>query len=350
MIRFFSLFLILAALTATSYATPGSPFHVGPEAAIVEANGILLTAQEGPQPPPKRVIHLWVDPHYGSDSALSTGGVDIGADELSENPVGGYRFGTTSFINLTNARQNLPPQNVVTDMDNKYLWFFGPPTNIAPAPTNRPLRPWFRSIDHLSGAPANYTTGGATPPWFGSWSFGAGNYYVPSFADITPHLMPDFHPWHHTVPNQLSWPSWPVWQSCLNGNVLLYADPTEQIINPPGTYKGGNNIFQWLDLTWTVNTPPVSLIRTFGTNPVFRLDPMNVPTTKLDLDKYDEWRRGYDTSAPSDDRYDTFLSTFTGSNQTSYPALRYSLENFLRPPFSPSLTDTNLQSFMVIIE
>ena len=74
MIRLFSLFLILAALTATSYATPGSPLNDGPEAAIVAANGLLLTAQEGPQPPPTSVIPLLVHPPYGSTPQPPPGG------------------------------------------------------------------------------------------------------------------------------------------------------------------------------------------------------------------------------------------------------------------------------------
>jgi len=46
---------------------------------------------------------------------------------------------------------------------------------------------------------------------------------------------------------------------------------------------------------------------------------------------------------------DTLLPTFTTTGMT-YTALRYSLENREHPLWTASLSDTNVQTFMVVVE
>jgi len=231
-------------------------------------------------------------------------------------------------------------------MDNKYQWFLGPPTGTLgsitiPAPTNTNM-PYFRSVDHLGSGPANYVTaGGYKAPWFSTWSFSqATGYYAPTVADTTPHLLDDIHPWWKQL---IFVPSNPIWQACNTlYNPYLYTDPTVGRINPTGSYKGGLGLYQWLDVTFTTGTPAANLIQQFNTIILFRGN----PSLNVKLDRYDSWGRGYDSRAATM-LVDTFLPTYTGSSMT---ALRYCLENRLKPAFTSALTDTNLQSYMDIVE
>lgn len=71
------------------------------------------------------------------------------------------------------------------------------------------------------------------------------------------------------------------------------------------------------------------------------------------LTSYDTWCRAY--SGTLVQKYETFLPTFTGSGinglgTKAYTSLRYALEHFVQPPWTTNLTDTNIQSFRVIVE
>jgi len=289
--------------------------------------------------------------NHGSFYPNNGVGIDIGADELGQLLAVGYRFGTTNFMDVPNS--NNP---IYSAMDNKYLWFLGPPTglniggsNTVPAPIHQ-TGPVFRAIDHILSQPTNYFVQPPPPsrttyaPWFSPWSFtNASTYYFPTVADITPHLLDDPHPWW-TPPAtlNLSNAANPIWQSCIaQFNPWLYVDPSFGRINPPGAYKGDGTNYQWLDSTWTITATPASkLIQLFGVVVSFRT------STNGTLGRYDAWGRGHKTFLPTD-TVDKFKPTYKGTNMV---ALRYCLENYIYPPFTSALTDTNLQSFLVLVK
>ena len=279
---------------------------------------------------------------YGNSGGF---GIDIGADELGQLVVAGYRFATTSFLRVLSLTGG-----VTKVMDNKYQWFLGPPTGsiggvTVPAPGNTKM-PYFRAVDHLGTGPANYTAGTYYPPWFATWSFSnATTYYYPTVADITPHLLDDPHPWW-TPPStlNLSNATNPIWQSCIaQFNPWLYTDPTFGRVNPAGSYKGNGTNYQWLDLTWTVTSnSPLTLVQPFDLVISFRNNQQG-----LQLRQYDSWGRGYDSFYPAL-KVDTYKPTFANSGTRT--SVRYCMENKDRPAFTSVLTDTNLQSHMVLVE
>jgi len=299
------------------------------------------------------------------------GGIDIGADELGQLVVAGYRLGTTSFFDIKSGSSLLGPG--VTPMNNKYLWFLGLPVNQIPVTaqfTLNPNRPYYRGVSHLAGPATNYidspTATTYYSPWFDNWSFGAPtgnpNYYLPSYADITPHLLPDFHPWWGKA--TINKAANPIWQDCIPGyNIALYSDPSENVIHAPGIYAGdpsGSPTYQFLDLTWQVagGPAPATLIHQFGANPYSTGSGSSQQWPRLFRDgkagqgfgasitlvQYTDWclgRNGHSTTV------DTLLPTTSG---TSTLALRFSLENRDRPTWTANLSDTNVQSFMVLVE
>ncbi len=271
-------------------------------------------------------------------------GIDIGADELGQLLTVGYRFGTTSFMRVL----TLPSGANV--MDNKYQWFLGPPTGslggvTVPAPGNVNM-PYFRAVDHMGAGPANYTTGTYYAPWFSTWNLSnASTYYFPTVADITPHLLDDFHPWWNPPSTlNLSNAANSIWQSCIaQFNPWLYSDPSSGRVNPAGAYKGNGTNYQWLDLTWTVTSnTPLTLVQQFNVVINFRNNQAGVR-----LRQYDNWGRGYDTNFPSL-KVDTYKPTYAFAS--SRTALRYCLESKDRPAFTSSLNDTNLQSHRVLVQ
>jgi len=271
--------------------------------------------------------------------------IDIGADELGQMISAGYRFGTRSFLKLVSS--NLPAG--VKAMDNRYHWFLGVPDTLTLGtgfPQISPIN--FQQINHLAGPPAAYQYGAPLTyegPWFDTWTLTASTYYNPKMIDISPHLLPDIHPWWtSTLPG---WPTNPIWQWCVPSsgyNASLYLDPTVGIINPPGTYQGGGwqGVPKWQYLDMPGLTPPVGI---FGQNVTFR------PTTKSwNTTNFDPWCRSHNNKPT--EVMDTFLATFTTpvGGTTTYVGLRYSLEPWGKPLWTPNLTDTNVQTFMVIVD
>lgn len=162
--------------------------------------------------------------------------VDVGADELDLNIVAGYRAGTTMFV-----------FEDLSDFGNDYQFYLCPPEALAgpagPSPTG-PISPPI----HTAWMPV---TG-----WSGDLA-SAASYYQPFYVDITPHLLPDIHPFHS--PPSFVYPTNIFWQYCPPNdsfqNQYLYADPTVGIINPTGAYPvtTSSNGFNWID----VDAPPV---------------------------------------------------------------------------------------------
>ncbi|MCA8957135.1 MAG: hypothetical protein KDC87_13755 [Planctomycetes bacterium] len=225
--------------------------------------------------------------------------IDIGADEMGELIVAGYRFGTTSFLHATsnvvlpsnpNALSPLP-------MDNRYLWYIGPPTQNTSFVVQSQATPQLRMVDWPSRQgscsttpvtlgwlhyPLNYVTASPMPPsvpWFSPpsvtgigmancapngglffepWRFTSrttpvtcAGFYVPTFADVTPHLLPDVHPWWHVALGNS--PVNPIWWSCSSlYNSLLYVNPWTNRVNPPGSAAMGGSV--------TVTGPPSSTL------------------------------------------------------------------------------------------
>ena len=286
------------------------------------------------------------------------GGIDIGADELGELIIAGYRYGTTSFLALTGDRlpMTTPP---IPGMDNKYVWHLGPPTMIPAAnpigPTPRTwLRPWFRSTDHLASPPPNYyqASNGYYPSWFAPWNFGNVTYYNSRVVDVVPHLIYDLHPWWSLVgPSSCN----PIWQTTNPSvNLALYLDPGEQVINPPGSYIGDGIGLRWLDLTWQGGTlTPYALLAGFGGQQSISF--RGAPNAWF-ITNFDVWCRGGVGVYP---RHDTMPPTFVGATQNQIVAVRYTVEEGFPGPnnappsgarFTPGLGATNAQTFLVAVE
>jgi len=249
---------------------------------------------------------IWDHPHYTTPPGGS-GGIDIGADELGGLVIGGYRFATTSFFELSQMPY------LVSPCDNKRLWYFGPAGNSIPSP----YAPW----------PDFSAVGTGAIPWQGLWSFGTPLvYYSPTQMDISPHLFGDIHP--HWGVNQAANCNWIY---CTVGwlyNQSLFLDPAYGVINPPGSYPTINATHTWIDLAG-------------GNAQVFRPD-----TTVVNLHiGYDAWCRAKSINQRV---VHVFPSTLSGGNILAW---RYSIEhNSNGPSWSSALTDRNLQSFMVRVK
>ena len=279
--------------------------------------------------------------------------VDIGADDLAQLVIAGYRFGTTSFIKVSKSTSPL-----INKMENQRFWYLGPPTGMTYAtnktvPAPFPLKPRYRTVDHLTGnPPQNYVASGSStvyPPWWSPWSFQKStNYYFPEVTEIVPHLLDDPHPWWTSSQTLgFSRATNPIWQSCIaQYNLGLYADPTFGRVNPPGSYKGDPSLaYQWLDLTWTItNNSPLSLIQFFDYAIPFRTP------QSFRIDKFDAWSRGFDDSKAVKPVVSVFPPT-TPSNSNQPLALRFAVAHQLAPFSNPlDYTQSNLQSFLVYIE
>jgi hypothetical protein len=156
--------------------------------------------------------------------------MDIGADEVGELIAVGQRFGTTHFF------EDGPPTGPV--QDNKYVWWFGPNHSPGGNPPNQNLRPDF------------------TYNWPDQWYYATipgRPYYGPSFCDISPHLLPDVHPWWFGLVGGPTNPIWQFWRFPGVYNAALYVAPLVGVINPPGALFGyinpnpPNQQYRWLD-------------------------------------------------------------------------------------------------------
>ncbi len=192
-------------------------------------------------------------PAYSNTGAGPVGsiGIDIGADELGELVVAGYRFGTTGFLRLAQAdADNSGP----IPIDNSTIVYLGPPSALSPlalppAPVPQPdyrsindggtanagwfpnypqpyaaglqrtwlsgegplpdflsnnsiSRPYYAIRAQGSGRtqpfptiPNLYQGGGTAPYWLVIAISEVGQSYRATAADITPTLLPDIHPW-----------------------------------------------------------------------------------------------------------------------------------------------------------
>lgn len=364
--------------------------------------------------------------------------IDLGADELGDLIVAGYRWGTTSFVTLQAAD---PANGVFTNAAgsqsaNEWQWYLGPvttgaPPGLPPAPLASSFlreQPFFRSYkDTASGLswagmffdwPAGYRTPHLGVPgvddgvtWISTesdlpplvfrrpWRFPAPaapaapacsantcpggtltaswyDVYHATNADVTPHLIPDLHPWwsqmtatigagtSNFVPASLVF-----WQSCLGAglfNQALYGwfvpgsfpRSTASAINPPGTLQGGLasvGSFDWLDASSYAaqGLPTVDFVRFRQWETTPRITgPTPLP---LVIDDFDSWCRGHDLAAPVSQftiehrlPSTSVIPSFPGGGPAVPICIRFSLEFATSGAFSA--TGKNLQSFTALID
>ncbi len=275
---------------------------------------------------------IYSGPNHGRE-------IDVGADELGDSIIAGMRFATTSFLRYP-VEEPIQRRPV---MRNEFYWFLGPPKTKVGSSVPYPPRPLHRGVSHLGNPPTpiptayNYSVpSGRLPPWFDAWGFddAARSYYNPYLVEIMPHLLPDGHPWWH---QQLgaTWPSNPVWQYCYPSiyNGLLYFDPTQPVVHPPGADVGLPNQFIWLDATY--GTPSFTVFDQHGQQAAFPI-----------IAEFDGWSRGTIPS-PTPPTYDWFPAT--SPSVDTLQALRYSVEKKDRGFWTPDLSRNNLQSFLVMV-
>ena len=260
------------------------------------------------------------------------GKIDIGADELGQLLVTGYRFGTTRFHSRA-AETMDPPGPITVEMDNKYVWFIGVPDSLAGGGPDLQARP--RYVD-LATAPD--TT------WQSNWAFArpaatgyrhVGSQSYPTVADVTPHLLPDVHPWWSIV-NPIYHPSNPFWRyfdaiegPIVNGNLYVY--PISPDPNPGGAGTG-NQKFVWLDALLHPTTYEGKPWLFLGSAPP------SVAGQSLTVN-YDSWCRGTHGA----NAYAPLKPT--GATQAS----RYSIEYSDAEP-RPNLSKKNMQTCLVNVK
>ncbi|HHI79868.1 MAG TPA: hypothetical protein ENK02_07785 [Planctomycetes bacterium] len=302
--------------------------------------------------------------------------IDVGADELGELLIAGYRFGTTTFIHISQSSSPF-----VKGADNKRAWFFVPRTGMTSASGTVPTltgitKPYVRLYGHLASQASPpistnylYPMGSGsikTYPWFSSWTFLQPNsYYDPTAVDTVPHLLDDLHPWWD--PQTIQWTfnngvtqtihsqySNPIWQECISSyNLVHYLDPAINRIHHSGTYKGSSTQFsQWLDYTWTKDIVGGSSVfyanfwaGTTGAPNFGRLNPTFQTSTDT------QWGVLLSPAASGgNSQFDLFPATFKSpGNIDPNAVVHYSLEKRDNGFFATSVADTNLQSFDVLV-
>ncbi|MGE0142112.1 MAG: hypothetical protein AB7I19_11960 [Planctomycetota bacterium] len=285
---------------------------------------------------------------------------DLGADEVGAMIVCGFIHGTDAFLKHEAVDDPIPaPQNRARN--NSQLAVLGPANLTLSQPQEQP---WYRGF--ISGNPGtpwpwqDVGTGCPSvpgdlqlPPWFAPWNpqrdaTGLGFNYQPAIVAITPHLVPDLHPWWSL--GSFHGSSLTLWQSCLglgNYNPQLYVDPTAHRPNPPGTLAGFvGNVY-----------PPGSPVRV---QDFMYLDGFALPG----LVPFARWRHwdgcvsGNIEDAPTIAQFDAFCRGGSPSDVFLYSlpgtvvseskmALRFSLEFDGTEATLLSGYEKNVQSFMV---
>ncbi len=325
-----------------------------------------------------------------------TSRTDIGADELGDLVVAGYRMGTTMLVRLGPTHADNPYSNANLGgagyaLENHRVYILGPanktPANFHPGHINAGYpQPMFRSYAFPGFTvdwPNLYTTGNqaavgrtwhsvesTTGVYQRPWRFATlvtsnpppsfQEMYRATAADISPHLLPDIHPWwsqYPAIPTPNSIPSsLMLWQECLTAgvyNYALYLPPTSHIANP----SGSSNLsfhdpvngwhFAWLDgfSDPGIASGPVTF---HGMHYWYFGDPSGQPGFRLRSTDvwgrlFDERITGYSTVEPE------LPSTRIGlpGSPVDPIAIRFSLEFTSQGMLS---NQRNLQSFLVLID
>jgi hypothetical protein len=256
-------------------------------------------------------------PVYTPDAALPAR-IDIGADELGELVVAGTRFGTTNFLSMERSG------SYTFRADNKYAWFLGVPVN--------------HYNTNLNVVRPDYSMKWPGAPWTVAITSPAGT-YAPTNADITPHLLPDNHPWWTGSIGVASNPFWEYWIPGWPMNPALYLTPSAGVIHPPGAWTQMNPNYIWLDF---IGSPTPVM---FGGSPV---PPSPDTTGGAHSLVFDQSPTGWCTLAPQGQNpYDTFLPT---TASVADQAIRFTIEKASRQIYTPSQVGSNLQSFLVQVD
>ncbi|MCC6781206.1 MAG: hypothetical protein IT457_00060 [Planctomycetes bacterium] len=316
-------------------------------------------------------------PHPGYTGASIT---DIGADELGDLLVAGYRMGTTMLVRLDTGHPK-NPYNGSYALENHRVYILGPanaqssamhPGHVAaghPAPMFRTYgfpsftTDWPFSYNSPTGGDATWHSVETVGAMFARpWRFdplpptnpppALEFLYLGTTADITPHLLPDPHPWWShspgsTLPNGIP-PTLTLWQDCLGAgsyNGFLYLPPLAHLPNPPGSSQlgyvdlVGGFEFQWLDglSAWSSGPP------SFGN--FFRWVTPGGGSSGLQLNQVDSWCRVRSTHplAP----VEPLLPDTLPATDPDPVAIRFTLESNIQGLFS---TSRNIQSFMVLVD
>ncbi|MGE0143131.1 MAG: hypothetical protein AB7I19_00275 [Planctomycetota bacterium] len=176
--------------------------------------------------------------------------------------------------------------------------------------------------------------------------------YLATAADVTPHLLPDPHPWWSQFPGQLpnSVPtSYTLYQDCLGAGVyngFLYVPPITGVANPAGS---GIGFFQssppfdflWLDGASLFNVP-VDFKRFYRW--------LNGPGGHVVQNEFDQWGRvgRRVTTSPDPVGVEQSLPACTLiPSPGSVASLRFALEHNAQGYFPGT---KNMQSFLVRIQ
>ena len=205
---------------------------------------------------------------------------------------------TTSFLRIDDATFQPAGLDV---MDNRYYFRFGLPSATAPTPPATQLPQWTLRPQFALHGGAPWQATGYDFQWYPT-----GWWYRSTVADVSPHLLPDIHPyWIGPLAGAVSNPIWQADRSTPTVcgttlyNPILYSNPTESAINPAGTYIPSMN-WLWLD---DIFSPPAYLIG--GTH--------FVTSMAFNIDGFDDWMRPRLSTVSSSGYHETFVLTGTPS-------------------------------------
>ncbi|MGE0143129.1 MAG: hypothetical protein AB7I19_00285 [Planctomycetota bacterium] len=323
------------------------------------------------------------DPRY-----VGTSLTDIGADEVGDLIIAGYRMGTTMFVRLSDTDPDNPYRNSSPGLgfvlENQRVYTIGPANTVAaqmspghqaagfPAPMHR-VYPIPALQTDFPLAYADSFTNDSAPVWHSFETITTGVFqrpwvfspppppsppislsalYLATAADVTPHLLPDPHPWWSQFPGQLpnSVPtSYTLYQDCLGAGVyngFLYVPPITGVANPAGSGIGFFQSSPPFDFLWldgaSLFSVPVDFKRFYRW--------LNGPGGHVVQDQFDQWGR-VGRFDPVQQRVVNEQPSLPPSTVTpptgSATALRFSLEHNAQGFFAGV---RNMQSFLVRIQ
>jgi hypothetical protein len=309
---------------------------------------------------------------------------DLGADELNPLLIAGYTDRTTRISRRGAFVPNAP--------NNDRIWFLGPtgalggsylsPSCTVVTGTVPPQPPvgsgLLRNIQYPF-SPLWVSQGDAYDPLFQVYDYptpapGFPNFrteYPAEVNQITPHLLPDIHPFWPELfelaspgTGALISPSYPWWlPACAPSlppiNFQLYQDPLARVSNPPGTLVGGTystgEVYRYIDVTSAIDPLFSGRFEVQGFADVMIDDTGMNLVMPWDAEDADIWGRWvFDDDQPGGTQSDTFFImpwTLNSALNTTLTA-RFSVE-YPHPgevSSGPYGGSQNLQSFDVRID
>jgi hypothetical protein len=181
--------------------------------------------------------------------------------------------------------------------------------------------------------------------------------------ETTPYLLPDFHPWwqpsHGSAAN-------PIWQYCWGPqffvyNPVLYWDPAQPVISPPGARDGFVGQLRWIDTAFSAAAGFTSFEFERVSGTCAWSGPWEIGGN------YDNWGFGIDSFnqvmpfaqrfLPLDPtRFSIGSSCMTPKRLSTHAqnaapiGLRYTVERYPGPNWGGTIANNNIQTFTVTIE